>query len=228
MGQYIMTFSKNGYIKYTSHLDMVRLFQRCFKRAGQQLEYSKGFNPHPKMLFAQPLSLGYIGQEEWLEFELKDSKDPSKVVSALRPQMPQGIEILHCQFKKEGEKNLASRCCGATYKIIIPVNSILCKENGLDDVMRMEVDFLEKKEIFVEKKIKKSHERRKIDIRYMIKDLKIKVVDDILIMKADIAAGSKANLSPKLLLTAFLKYNSMTVSPEYIEISREKLEFQKL
>ena len=54
-----MQFSKTGTSCYISHLDLVRVFHRAFKRAGIKLEYSKGFNPHPKMGFAQPLSLGY-------------------------------------------------------------------------------------------------------------------------------------------------------------------------
>ena len=59
MSKYIVEFSKTGAMCYISHLDMMRLFNRLFKRADIRLAYSKGFNPHPKMGFAQPLSLGY-------------------------------------------------------------------------------------------------------------------------------------------------------------------------
>ena len=57
MGQYAIKFSKQGFICYTSHLDLLRLFKRAFKKAGIKLAYSQGFNPHPKMGFAQPLVL---------------------------------------------------------------------------------------------------------------------------------------------------------------------------
>ena len=54
MSKYILTFEKSGYIRYTSHLDMVRLFQRAIRRSGIILAYSQGFNPHPKMSFSVP------------------------------------------------------------------------------------------------------------------------------------------------------------------------------
>ena len=67
--KYIIDFSKTGTICYTSHLDIMKVFKRSFKRAGISIAYSQGFNPHPKMGFAQPLSLGYWGLEEYVEFE---------------------------------------------------------------------------------------------------------------------------------------------------------------
>src|SRR5659263_497609 len=64
MYRYIVKFSKFGYIKYISHLDLMRLFKRSFKRMGVKLEYSQGFNPHPKMGLAQPLFLIAAGIED--------------------------------------------------------------------------------------------------------------------------------------------------------------------
>ena len=55
MFKYVLTFSKTGIICYTSHLDIMRMFNRVIKRAGIRLSYSQGFNPHPKMGFAQPI-----------------------------------------------------------------------------------------------------------------------------------------------------------------------------
>ena len=81
MSKYAIVFSKTGYIRYTSHLDLLRLFKRAFRRAGIPVAYSHGFNPHPKMSFAQPLSLGYAAEEELLEFETEDPFDMSSAVS---------------------------------------------------------------------------------------------------------------------------------------------------
>ncbi|MFR0902151.1 MAG: TIGR03936 family radical SAM-associated protein [Anaerovoracaceae bacterium] len=64
--RYVLKFTKNGYAKYTSHLDMLRFFKRAFRKSGISLRYSQGFNPHPKMSFAQPLSLGYSSSFELL------------------------------------------------------------------------------------------------------------------------------------------------------------------
>ena len=48
--KYVIRFSKTGYVKYTSHLDLLRMFKRAFKKAELGLAYSQGFNPHPKMV----------------------------------------------------------------------------------------------------------------------------------------------------------------------------------
>ena len=89
MTRYIMQFSKTGTSCYISHLDLVRVFHRAFKRAGIKLEYSKGFNPHPKMGFAQPLSLGYTGIREYIEFENQGGARSAKIWGEmLKAQMP--------------------------------------------------------------------------------------------------------------------------------------------
>ena len=51
MSKFVLYFTKTGYVKYTFHLDMIRLFKRIFKRSGLDLEHSQGYNPHPKMVF---------------------------------------------------------------------------------------------------------------------------------------------------------------------------------
>ena len=61
--KYRLQFSKEGETKYVSHLDLVRLFTRAFKRAELPLAYSEGFNPHPKMSIGLPLSVGVTS--EW-------------------------------------------------------------------------------------------------------------------------------------------------------------------
>ena len=80
MSKYIIEFSKTGTICYTSHLDLMRIFKRVFKRTGIALAYSQGFNPHPKMGFAQPLSLGYWGMEEYIEFETAEEWQPDQLL----------------------------------------------------------------------------------------------------------------------------------------------------
>ena len=87
--KYVIKFEKTGVICYTSHLDILKVFKRSFKRADIRLDYSKGFNPHPKMGFAQPLSLGYSGYCEYLEFEtIDESKSPEEIISLMRAIMP--------------------------------------------------------------------------------------------------------------------------------------------
>ena len=64
-------FEKTGTAVYISHLDLMRLFQRAFKRAGLSLTHSHGFNPRPSVSIAMPMSLGMESQCELLDFDLE-------------------------------------------------------------------------------------------------------------------------------------------------------------
>ena len=70
-------FQKTGNAVYTSHLDLMRVFQRAFKRAGLSLTHSQGFNPRPSVSIALPLSLGVSSRCELLDFDLEGEMPPN-------------------------------------------------------------------------------------------------------------------------------------------------------
>lgn len=121
MSKYIIEFTKTGTICYTSHLDLMRIFKRAFKRSGIALGYSQGFNPHPKMGFAQPLSLGYWGMQEYIEFETADPWNPSDLMQRLATALPEGIDLKNCLNADELKKTLSAHTVSAEYMIEIPV-----------------------------------------------------------------------------------------------------------
>ena len=121
MYKYAVGFSKTGTICYTSHLDIMRLFNRVIKRAGIKLAYSHGFNPHPKMVFAQPLSLGYTGLNEYIEIETTEDHEPGYIAEKLSELMPPGLDIKGCERMAEGRKTLAAMTVAAEYMIEIPL-----------------------------------------------------------------------------------------------------------
>lgn len=218
MAKYVITFAKEGYIKYTSHLDVMRMFKRAFKKSRLHLAHSQGFHPTPKLSIAQPLSLGYEARGEMAEFETKENYDPQEVLCGLNEQMPTGIRILACRIKKKGEKGLAASCKAADYTIQIPYD-------GDEDIPREDVAeaFLSQDTISAWKKTKKKKEPTEINIRPMIQSLRMERVGDNIIMFTKLDAGSKSNLSPELLLHAFFNFTGMPVDREKIEITREKL-----
>ena len=120
MYKYAVKFSKTGTICYTSHLDIMRLFNRTIKRAGIKLAYSQGFNPHPKMVFAQPLSLGHTGLNEYIEIETTEDHEPGYIAEKLSELMPPGLDIKGCERMAEGRKTLAAMTVAAEYMIEIP------------------------------------------------------------------------------------------------------------
>ena len=77
--RYLFVFQKTNLMVYISHLDIQRLFRRTIKSCGYKIIYSQGFNPHPKMSIAQPLSLGYEGLEEYMEVELDADLDTALI-----------------------------------------------------------------------------------------------------------------------------------------------------
>ena len=104
MFKYILKFSKEGNVCYISHLDLMRLFYRAIKRSGIRLGYSKGFNPHPKISFAQPLSLGYIGLNELMEMETEEEYEADIIRQQLAELMPEGLKIKECVRSKKGAR----------------------------------------------------------------------------------------------------------------------------
>ena len=66
-----VTFTKNGPLLYTSHLDLARIWERSLRRAGAPLVYSQGFNPRPKLHLAAALPLGHVGEAELLDVWLE-------------------------------------------------------------------------------------------------------------------------------------------------------------
>ena len=89
-----LLFSKTGRAKYISHLDLLRTFQRIFRRAGIELRHSEGFNPHPYLAFALPLSVGAESVCELLDTELLLDLPEETIPALLTAAAPEGIEIL--------------------------------------------------------------------------------------------------------------------------------------
>lgn len=89
-----LRFSKTGRAVYISHLDLMRTMTRAFLRAGCRLKYSEGFNPHPNISIALPLSVGCESLCEIMDFKLAEEKDPDEILKSLSAQLPEGIEAL--------------------------------------------------------------------------------------------------------------------------------------
>ncbi|MEA4921766.1 MAG: TIGR03936 family radical SAM-associated protein [Eubacteriaceae bacterium] len=217
MAKYILKFCKEGYMKYTSHLDMMRLFMRTFKRTGLDLQYSQGFNPHPKLGFAQPLSLGYTSIGELMDFDTKEDHEPAEIMEKLNEIMPEGITVTECRRGKDGEKSAAARCTAAEYIIAVPIEGTINPKVADTD------DFLGQETITVKKKKKKSREFKDVDIKGMIRELSVYVADDKIFLSTTLDAGSGSNLSPELLLQGFMAWADLPLHRENVEILRKKI-----
>lgn len=220
MFKYVIVFSKTGVMCYTSHLDLMRMFKRSFKKAGIGLEYSKGFNPHPKMGFAQPLSLGYTGLNELMEIETEEDYEPSCLYSKLRELMPEGIDIKSCNRLEGSKKTLAAQTDAAEYIIRIPLN--MAPEKSPEELRHA---YMGQERIVALKRQKKKKEPVEIDIKPMIRELEFSQEDDILTIKALLDSGSISNLSPELLISTVNEFFELNADRNEMEITRTGIFF---
>lgn len=219
MNRYVIRFTKTGYAKYTSHLDILRLFKRAFKKTGIELKYSQGYNPHPKMSFAQPLSLGYASNYELLEFETVIPYSTDAVIEMLTPAMPEGIRILSANMLPDGVKSLAGDCVAASYKIWIPLD--LSEKELKEGLSR----YMKQDEIITLKRMKKSKALEPVNIKPMIRSIDISKVGEFALVEANLNSGSQSNLSPELVINSLQNTLGTEVLRHDIEVERTILEF---
>lgn len=89
-----LRFTKTGRAVYISHLDLMHTMQRAFSRAGYELKYSEGFNPHPQISIALPLSVGAASLCEIMDFKLNGEADLTELPERLSAVMPEGIRVI--------------------------------------------------------------------------------------------------------------------------------------
>lgn len=108
-------FEKNGNAVWISHLDLMRVFQRTFKRAGLHLTHTQGFNPRPSVSIALPLSVGIESRCELLDFDLEDNGcSNSKIMRLLNENLISGVRILSVYDPTNKIKNLSYLDCVLT------------------------------------------------------------------------------------------------------------------
>ncbi|MBQ6496711.1 MAG: DUF2344 domain-containing protein [Firmicutes bacterium] len=223
--KYIIEFSKTGTICYTSHLDLLKVFKRAFKKAGIRIAYSQGFNPHPKMGFGQPLSLGYWGLEEYVEFETvaadpsEEEMTPQDMLSALSAIMPEGLELKRILEAPWLRKTLAAENIAAEHMIEIPALF-----GDADDIRAR---FLGQEQILVLKKQKKKQEPVQIDIKSKIRELRFHVAEGTTYIDAVLDSGSESNLSPELLINALTECFDLHVPRSEMNVARKRLIFKE-
>jgi len=156
----VFEFTKTGSMKYISHLDLVRLFLRVLRMAGLRPAYSRGFNPHPDMSLALPLSLGLNSVCELLEFETEQASGPAYVdqaVEEVNERLPEGVRVFEWWEKPANvSKSLAANAAAATYEF-------MCE--GIADAPALLADFFAHESVIVQKTDKKTGADSEKDIR---------------------------------------------------------------
>lgn len=110
-----VTFAKGEEVKYISHLDLMRLWERALRRAEVPLLHSQGFNPRPKISFAAPLAVGITGQREILDVMLERPLPTKDFARAVNAQLPSAITLVEVQEVYATLPPLQTQVQGAEY-----------------------------------------------------------------------------------------------------------------
>lgn len=214
-------FTKLGDMKYISHLDVQRLFQRVFRRAAVRLSYSQGFNPHPKMSYGNALALGVESHGEYVDIEIEDDISPELLVEKINNQLPEGMDFIKCVEIQTGVKSLAGNIEYGNYDFVIENVDNFTKSEVSDKIDKiLSLDMLN-----VTKKNKKG-KLVEMDIIPMIKRLEVKSVeDDKITINSIISTGSIKNLNTNVFLPKLIELLDVSIDPLEVDVIRNDLYF---
>lgn len=206
-------FEKTGNAVYISHLDLMRLFQRAFKRAGLPLTHTKGFNPRPSVSIALPLSLGVESVCELLDFDLEGESPVSgeEITARLNDALVDGVRVLGVYDDMRKLKHLALLDCTVTLEY----------DRGIPaDAVQRIGDLFAQQEIIVEKKGKNGPTEQ--DIAPMIRRLTVQAVGTQEIVLRALVCCQNPTLNPMQLGAAIEKYLP-DLTPDFVRCRREEI-----
>ena len=114
-----ITFAKGEEIKYISHLDLMRLWERALRRARVPLAYSHGFNPRPRIFIAAALPVGLTSRGEVMDIILERHISPYNFAKGLAPHLLPGLELLSVEEVYPKLPSLQSQVCSAEYRVTV-------------------------------------------------------------------------------------------------------------
>jgi radical SAM-linked protein len=131
-----ITFAKGEPIKYISHLDLMRTWERALRRAQVPLAYSEGFNPRPKISIASALPVGFTGRGEVMDIVLSRHASPYNFAKRLKPYLPPGLEILSVEEVYLSLPSLQSQMRYAEYRVVVESEETLAEmEKRVEQVL---------------------------------------------------------------------------------------------
>jgi len=155
-----VTFSRGEELKYLSHLDVMRLWERALRRANLPLAYSQGFSPHPKISIAAPLPLGVTGERELMDIVIQRRISPYLVQKNLTSQLPKDMSITSVVQVPADASSLQSQVRRAEYRVEVET------DKPVDEIKAAIYSFLALAELPWQHK--RDEEMRSYDIRKLV------------------------------------------------------------
>jgi radical SAM-linked protein len=202
-----ITFSKQGALRYTGHLDLHRLWERAMRRADLPLSYSQGFHPQPKISLASALPLGFSSRAEALDVRFNDEIPTEEIASRLQESLPPDIQIIRVESVDEKLPALQTQVLSAVYQVQLtePVD-------GLELSRRVE-------ETLKAESLPRERRSKFYDLRPLIEELSISTAGDKISLHMKLAAREGGTGRPEEVL------NALGIEPEYTRVERTELIF---
>ena len=210
-----LRFEKTDRAVYISHLDLMHTMQRAFSRAGYELKYSEGFNPHPQISIALPLSVGTSSFCEIMDFKLAHDADISEIPGKLSAVMPEGIKVVDC-YEPSNKVALLK---------YLEIEGIFeYDERDAEEMCGALKAFYSADEIVITKKTKRG--MGESDIKPAIKSISFEAGAKMVKLHAIISA-QEPTLNPSLLEDA-LRQKAPEIAPDFAKFSRLETYFENM
>lgn len=149
MRRFRVVFSKGEAVRCISHLDLMRTWERTFRRAGLRVSHTQGFNPRPRLIFAAPLAVGATSEAEILDVILEegimDTSDPTWPRTALEGALAPGISLLALSEVSLQEPAVMASVLAADYRVEVQASE------SRDEAEALVARFLESEELLYER-----------------------------------------------------------------------------
>lgn len=207
-------FTKLGYLKFISHLDLVDLFQRTLFQNKVDVKFSEGFNPHPRMSIAYPLPLGIESNSEYMEIYLNSKIDLKDFLIKMNERLPQGIKIVEAKY--DDDESISNKVKSVVYAFKL-LNTFYDKNKDID--IAKELDKVNAMDIVeIERKRKKG--KRRIFVKENAKDYlnRLELKEDAIY--AYIKMSEQGSLKPALVFDILNNYTDIVMDELDIDLER--------
>jgi len=207
-------FTKLGYLKFISHLDLVDLFQRTLFQNKVDVKFSEGFNPHPRMSIAYPLPLGIESNSEYMEIYLNSKIDLKDFLIKMNERLPQGIKIVEAKY--DDDESISNKVKSVVYAFKL-LNTFYDKNKDIDLAKELnkinDMDIVE-----IERKRKKG--KKRIFVKENAKDYlnRLELKDDAIY--AYIKMSEQGSLKPALVFDILNNYTDIVMDELDIDLER--------
>ncbi|AZR73279.1 hypothetical protein BBF96_07695 [Anoxybacter fermentans] len=197
-------FSKSDEIRFISHLDLLRTISRAIRRAKVPIAFSQGFNPHHLISMGPALPVGLTSTGEYMDLEFQEEISVNEFFKKMKPQLPKGLELIKGEFISPQVDSLMAQINSAVYLVRLKMNS----KKGIEQAVR---EFSNQKKILIKRKRK--GKVRNVDIKPLIRELKVLEIDDQPFLQMRIQTGSKGNVRPEEVMAVLAQYEGIEEVP---------------